>query len=79
MMLDDEWEQLDSDTREWLLNNQGCVLVPRAITAVIQQNSDRRIDVDAHGQMILSRDDLDFIREKGTDAGAGAAFPSMHD
>lgn len=71
MTLKDEWERLDSDTRTWLLDNPGCVLVPSTITAVVQQNSDRHIDVDRHGQMILSREDLDFIREKGTGVGAG--------
>ena len=71
MTLRDEWERLDSDTRKWLLDNAGCVLAPSTITAVVQQNSERHIDVDRHGQMILSREDLDFIREKGTAVGAG--------
>ena len=71
MTLRDEWQRLDSDTRKWLLDNAGCVLAPSTITAVVQQNSERHIDVDRHGQMILSREDLDFIREKGTGVGAG--------
>lgn len=71
MTLKEEWDRLDAETRHWLLDNPGCVLVPNSITARIQDNSDRQIEVDEHGQMILSREDLDFIREKGTGVGAG--------
>jgi hypothetical protein len=67
--LKDEWDRLDAGTRQWLLDNPGCVLVPRAITAAIQEASAGKIDVDGHGQMILSREDLDLIREKGTGLG----------
>ena len=74
MALKDEWDRLDAVTRKWFLNNPGCVLVPLAVTAAIQQASDGHIDVDGHGQMILSREDLDYIREKGT--GMGSRQPS---
>ena len=71
MTLKDEWDRLDSETRKWLLDNPGCVMVPRALTAEIQKNSAQHIEVDGHGQMVLSREDLDFIREKGTGVGPG--------
>lgn len=74
MVLKDEWDRLDAETREWLLNNPGRVLVPFAFTTAIQKLSAGHIDVDAHGQMILSGEDLDFIREKGT--GMGSRQPS---
>ncbi|GAA2551087.1 hypothetical protein GCM10009861_08520 [Neomicrococcus aestuarii] len=70
MTLKEEWDRLDAETHHWLLDNPGCVLVPNTITARIQDTSDRQIEVDEHGQMIPSREDLDFIREKGTDVGA---------
>jgi hypothetical protein len=71
MTLKDEWDRLDSETRQWLLDNPGCVVVPRTVTARIKQNSAGDLEVDQHGQMQLSREDLDFIREKGTAVGAG--------
>lgn len=74
MALKDEWDRLDAATRKWLLDNPGCVLVPLAVTAKIQQAAAAPIDVDGHGQMILSREDLDLIRDKG--AGPGARQPS---
>lgn len=73
MTLKEEWGRLDSETRQWLLNNPGCSMVPCTVTDRIRQNSTGNIevDVDGHGQMLLSREDLDFLREKG--AGVGAA------
>lgn len=65
MTLKDEWDRLDAKTRQWLLDNPGCVMVPRTVAAMIKQNSAGHIEVDRHGQMILSREDLDFIRDKG--------------
>ncbi|WP_258804835.1 hypothetical protein [Pseudarthrobacter sp. NS4] len=70
MTLKEEWDRLDSETRHWLLDNPGCVLVPNTITARIRQNSEKSIEIDEHGQMVLSREDLDFIRGKGTGLGA---------
>jgi hypothetical protein len=69
MTLKDEWDRLDSETRQWLMDNPGCVIVPRTVTAMIKENAAGPIDVDDHGQLLLSREDLDFIREKGTGAG----------
>jgi hypothetical protein len=66
MTLKEEWDRLDSSTRQWLLNNPGCVMVPRTVAATIKRNSAGHIEIDRHGQMILSREDLDFIRDKGT-------------
>jgi hypothetical protein len=65
MTLKEEWDRLDSKTRQWLLNNPGCVMVPRTLAARIQRNSAGHLEVDRHGQMVLSREDLDFIRDKG--------------
>lgn len=69
MTLQNEWDRLDSETRQWLLDNPGCVIVPRTVSARIKENAAGHIDVDEHGQMLLSREDLDFIREKGAGAG----------
>ncbi len=77
MSLKDEWDRLDSETRQWLLDNPGCVLVPRTVAAMIQQRSGSSIEVDGHGQITLSREDLDFIREKGTGVGAERASEEL--
>ncbi|UZX02144.1 hypothetical protein F8G81_05565 [Arthrobacter sp. CDRTa11] len=64
MTLKDEWDRLDPETRQWLLENPGCVMLPRTVTARIKQHSVGLIETDNHGQLMLSREDLDFIREK---------------
>jgi hypothetical protein len=68
MTLKDEWDRLNSETRQWLLDNPRCVVVPRTVAALINQKSAGQVEIDGHGQMLLSREDLDFIREKGTAA-----------
>jgi hypothetical protein len=70
MTLKEEWDRLDSGTRNWLLNNPGCVMVPRTITTLINKNAAENIKCDVHGQMILSAEDLDFIRQKAGGVGA---------
>lgn len=70
MVMKDEWDRLDSQTRQWLVDNPGCMTVPRTVAALIMQNSAGPVEVDGHGQMLLSREDQDFIREKGTGTGA---------
>lgn len=71
MALKDDWDKLDTETRAWLLENQGCVIVPRTLTSRIRQHAAESIVCDAHGQMLLSREDLDFIREQGSIIGTG--------
>jgi hypothetical protein len=70
MNLKDEWERLDSETRNWLLENPGCVILPRTMSARIVRDASGKIDCDRHGQIPLSREDLDFIREKSHGTGS---------
>ncbi|MCY1224382.1 hypothetical protein D9M72_365370 [compost metagenome] len=69
MSLKDEWDRLDSETRTWLLENPGCLVVPRTVSAKISQGAHAAIEQDQHGQIVLSRDDHDFIRGKAEAAG----------
>ena len=64
MSLKDEWDRLDSETRTWLLENPGCLVVPRAMSDKIVKDAHGDLACDPHGQVVLSRDDHDFIREK---------------
>ncbi|MDR6505739.1 hypothetical protein [Arthrobacter oryzae] len=69
MSLKDEWDRLDSETRTWLLENPGCLIVPRAMSAKISKDAHGELACDPHGQIVLSRADHDFIREKAEAAG----------
>lgn len=69
MNLKGEWGHLDSETRRWLLDNPGCLILPRTMSARVCERAAGDIKRDQHGQIVLSRDDLDFIREKAEAAG----------
>ena len=69
MSIKDGWDRLDSKTRTWLLENPGCLIVPRAISAKLGKESHGELDYDPHGQIVLSQADHDFIREKAEAAG----------
>lgn len=69
MSLKDEWNRLDSETRTWLLENPGCLILPRAMSAKISKDAHGDIESDPHGQVVLSQADHDFIREKAEVAG----------
>jgi hypothetical protein len=71
LTLKEEWDRLDSETRQWLLDNPACVMVTRTVSAKIKEVAAGPIEVDEHGQMLLTREDLDFIRGKGAAVGAG--------
>lgn len=64
-----EWDRLDSETRTWLLENPGALTVPPAMSAKIGKDAHGEIGYDPNGQVVLSRDDHDFIREKAEAAG----------
>jgi hypothetical protein len=67
--LRDEWDRLDTETRTWLLENPGCLIVPSAMSAKIKKDAHGDLAGDPHGQVVLSRADHDFIREKAEAAG----------
>ena len=69
MSLKDEWDGLDYETRSWLLENPGCRVVPHTMSAKISKEAHEDFERDPHGQVVLSRADHDFIREKAEAAG----------
>lgn len=69
MSLRDEWDRLGTETRTWLLENPGCLVVPRAMSDKINKDAHGDFACDPDGQVVLSRADHDFIREKAEAAG----------
>ncbi|WP_284755511.1 hypothetical protein [Arthrobacter sp. efr-133-R2A-120] len=65
----DEWDRLDSETRTWLLENPASLLLPPAMSAKFRKDPCGDIEFDPKGQVVLSRDDHDFIRGKAEAAG----------
>lgn len=62
--LRDHWDSLSPETRQWLTENPGCVVLPRTITETIHQETGITADSDQHDQAPLSPEDLDFLRAR---------------
>ncbi|NUT71905.1 hypothetical protein [Pseudarthrobacter sp. C4D7] len=62
MNLKERWGRLDPATRKWLIDNPGCQILPRTITAVISKESGGNLPTGQHGEAFVSREDQDFIR-----------------
>ncbi|MCZ9880414.1 hypothetical protein [Arthrobacter sp. B2a2-09] len=70
MNIRDHWDMLSPETRHWLTDNPGCVVLPRTITEIIHQETGITPDADRHSQVSLSPEDLSFIRAKAEEAPA---------
>jgi len=60
--IDKLWDQLEPDTRQWLVNNPGCRILPRAVVAAIGKATGTQLEQDRHGESTLSPADCDYIR-----------------
>ncbi|WP_427006131.1 hypothetical protein [Pseudarthrobacter sp. H2] len=72
MNIRNQWDRLDDATRTWLIDNPGCLILPRTITATISRETGADTECDRHGQMVLSQEDRDFIQAKANKTGTGA-------
>ncbi|MEZ2390402.1 hypothetical protein AB6813_12795 [bacterium RCC_150] len=69
MSVKDDWDRLDSETRTWLLENPASLVLPHAMSVRLRKDARCAFSYDPHGQIVLSRDDHEFIREKAEAAG----------
>ena len=69
MSIKDQWDRLDSATRKWLIDNPGCLILPRTITATICKETGTD-EGDRPGETVLSQEDRDFIQAKAHEAEA---------
>jgi hypothetical protein len=58
------WDQLDSPTQQWLTENPGCLVLPRAVVNAINEAAGGNISEDQHGESPLSPGDRAFIQAK---------------
>ncbi|TQJ67701.1 hypothetical protein FBY31_1776 [Arthrobacter sp. SLBN-100] len=56
------WDHLEPDTQQWLIDNPGCKILPRAVVAAIMKSTGAEFEQDRHGETVLSAGDCDFIR-----------------
>lgn len=67
MGIDQLWDKLEPTTQRWLIDNPGCVILPRSVVAAIEKASGARLEQDRHGESALSPADHDFLRTAATD------------
>jgi hypothetical protein len=67
MHIKDYWNRIDHTTQKWLIDNPGCQILPRTITAVIRKETGEADEGDQHGEAALSQEDRDFIRAMAKD------------
>jgi hypothetical protein len=66
LQIHDCWEQLDGTTRQWVIDNSGCVILPRTIVATILLATDGQNDESQLGEAPLSPEDRAFIQSQAT-------------
>lgn len=74
MELKSQWHRLDHATRRWLMDNPGCVVLPRTISTIVARVADEPVVRDQHGAIQLSAEDVSFIRTRvhgSSDSAAG--------
>ena len=64
MELKSQWHRLDPATRRWLMENPGCVVLPRTISTIVARVADEPVVRDQHGAIQLSAADVSFIRSR---------------
>ena len=64
MCISELWDRLDATTQRWLAENPGCQILPRTVSTKISIAAGGTIERDRHGQIVLSKEDRDFIVAK---------------
>ncbi|WP_426997148.1 hypothetical protein [Pseudarthrobacter sp. N5] len=76
MHIKEQWDRLSPATRQWFIDNPGCVIVPRTITAAINTETGENAETDAHGETVLSAEERAFVQARSHDG--TTANPTGH-
>lgn len=69
MTIDQWWNLLDAHTRRWLMDNPGCLVLPRTVVNAINTATGGLLRPGPHGEFSLSARDQEFIRQLGGHGG----------
>jgi hypothetical protein len=75
MHIKEQWNRLDPATQQWLMDNPGCMILPRTLSTIFNAETNENADVDVHGETVLTEEDRDFIRAQAHKA---TASPQDH-
>jgi hypothetical protein len=73
MHIKEQWHRLAPTTQQWLIDNPGCMVLPRTLTTIFNKETSENADVDVHGETVLTDEDRDFIQAKAREATATGA------
>jgi hypothetical protein len=78
MHIKEQWNRLDPATQQWLMDNPGCLVLPRTLSAIFNKETGENADTDVHGETVLTGEDRDFIQAKAREATASKAPSEDH-
>ncbi|MHA7179081.1 hypothetical protein ACX80J_03085 [Arthrobacter sp. MDB2-24] len=58
------WTRLDPTVQQWLLENPGCVVLPRTMANRTATGMAEELPVDEHGEHWLSPEDITFLKAR---------------
>jgi hypothetical protein len=73
MHIKEQWNSLDPAMQQWLMDNPGCMVLPRTLTSIFNKETSENADVDVHGESVLTAEDRDFIQAKAREVRAAGA------
>jgi hypothetical protein len=76
MHIKHHWELITPAIRQWFTDNPGCVILPRTISAAINESTGGNSELDPHGETVFSEEDINFIRLEGQQAATSSDEPT---
>ncbi|MHA7282839.1 hypothetical protein [Arthrobacter sp. TMS2-4] len=66
------WTRIDPGVQQWVLENPGCVVLPRTMVNRVEATVGESLHADAHGEYWFSGEELVFLkaRRRAQDVGA---------
>ncbi|ALO67304.1 hypothetical protein NHF46_07930 [Arthrobacter alpinus] len=61
MLLQEVWDGLGQETKDWFRQNPGCRVLPRTLVNIVSDGYSGPVMVDQDGMMALSAADLTFL------------------
>ncbi|PPB49948.1 hypothetical protein C4K88_04470 [Arthrobacter pityocampae] len=79
------WTRIDPGVQQWVLENPGCVVLPRTLVNRVEATIGESLHADAHGEYWFSGEELIFLKarrraqELGGYTAAGQGDRRFHD
>ncbi|WP_394251878.1 hypothetical protein [Arthrobacter pityocampae] len=79
------WTRIDPGVQQWVLENPGCVVLPRTLVNRVEATIGESLHADAHGEYWFSGEELIFLKarrraqELGGYSATGQGARRLHD